>query len=248
MQSNSCTGRRAASAGTRRSCSLYCRASSPTTRSCRSPPATRPLESGPPGVTAGRRCRHREPDGRAAAGRVRCSIRVGWSWAGPGCRPFTAPSWSMPRRSRCPPHPGVPLVVTVHDAAPALFPESFPGPGPPFPPPRAGGRRPPGRSGPHRQRGRRRRDRRPLGDPVGPDPGGAQRAWPGCRFDSGARQAVLGGPRPGRAAVRPLDRQSRAAEGSRNPGGGHGPVCSAGSAVGLGRATSSWSWPATPDG
>ncbi len=25
-----------------------------------------------------------------------------------------------------PPHPGVPLVVTVHDAAPALFPESFP--------------------------------------------------------------------------------------------------------------------------
>jgi glycosyltransferase involved in cell wall biosynthesis len=64
------------------------------------------------------------------------TVVLGWprqilyrGWLGPGWPPLPvlhgadlvhAPSVAVP------PHPGVPLVVTVFDAAPALFPESFP--------------------------------------------------------------------------------------------------------------------------
>ena len=111
-------------------------------------------------------------------GPVRSCIGVGWARAGPalpvlhGADLVHAPSVAVP------PHPGVPLVVTVLDTAPALFPESFP----------ARGRR-------FHRRGLAAAGRRAdlvltvseaaaaeiaaaLEDPGGPDPGGAHRAWP----------------------------------------------------------------------
>ena len=192
MRSSSCTGRRAASAGTRRSCSLYCRGCLPGRRGGA---VHRPPPRGPRSAALDGGGRRRAPPGRAVV-LPAAPTRPLRGLAGLGAAAaagLPGPSWSTPRRSRCPPRaPGAARGDRARRRAGALSRDlprrgrRFHRPGWPAAARRAD-------AGPHRQR------RRPPDEiaahspiPAGPDPGGPQRRGAARRRRRTAGAELLG--------------------------------------------------------